>query len=208
MKWKRIPKEFAAQPSTGTYRDWKERLAAEADNHCVYCGIHSGGFGGLRNFHVEHYRPKSKFRELENDIQNLFFACCICNVFKSDSWPNEPNGDHSNCCFPDPSAVDFTTLFEVDWSTGRIKGLFTATAFVEERLYLNRPQLINERRVWHLRRRLDDIADEFPGLMERAATAPPRLRDELYNVYKKMFKMTISLAEIPPYSDSEVRRNR
>lgn len=35
MNWKRIPKENSSQPSTGTYKDWKELLSVEGFHQCV-----------------------------------------------------------------------------------------------------------------------------------------------------------------------------
>lgn len=74
MNWKRIPKENSSQPSTGTYKDWKELLSVEGFHQCVYCSISEAEFGGIRNFHVEHYKPKSlpAFASLVNTYTNLF----------------------------------------------------------------------------------------------------------------------------------------
>jgi 5-methylcytosine-specific restriction endonuclease McrA len=105
MNWRRIPKEKTVQPKKGRYSDWKEILAEEGFNQCVYCAIPDACFGGIRNFHVEHYRPKSKFEKLENDIKNLFYACAICNTFKGDDWPGEPEKDFFAPCYPDPSLI-------------------------------------------------------------------------------------------------------
>ena len=93
MKWFRIPKESSPLPKSGKYySDWKEDLSKEGKEQCVYCSVNINTFGGIRNFHVEHYRPKAKdkFPHLEHVYSNLFFACSICNGFKSDDWKNEP----------------------------------------------------------------------------------------------------------------------
>jgi len=105
MNWKRIPKENTIQPEKGKYSDWKDILADEGYNQCVYCTIHEGSFG-RRNYHVEHYKPKGlkQFKHLENIITNLFFSCCICNCFKGDFW-EDPADDHSISGFPDPSKL-------------------------------------------------------------------------------------------------------
>jgi hypothetical protein len=68
MKWKLVPKRGSSQPTTGTYIDWKSLLANEGFHQCVYCALPDAALGGERNFHVEHYKPKSKakFRHLEN----------------------------------------------------------------------------------------------------------------------------------------------
>jgi hypothetical protein len=72
MRWRRIPKEKYQAPQKGTYSDWKPQLAKEGFQQCVYCAVGEPAFGGFRNFHVEHYRPKKKFAQLENDYANLF----------------------------------------------------------------------------------------------------------------------------------------
>lgn len=35
---------------------------------------------------MEHYRPKTKFPELEREYQNLLYACAACNRFKGSYW--------------------------------------------------------------------------------------------------------------------------
>lgn len=148
MKWKRIRKEASVQPASGIYSDWKPYIANEAENRCVYCAIHDAFLGGLRNFHVEHYRPKSieRFSSLENSIENLYYSCPICNTFKSNDWPNDPNDDHSIQCYPDPSKYDYCDLFEVNIETGLISGKYVATKYIVEKLFLNRGQLILDRK--------------------------------------------------------------
>jgi hypothetical protein len=152
MKWFRIPKESASRPKFGNcYRDWKEELSIEGKNQCVYCSINLNSFGGIRNFHVEHYRPKAqgKFPELENDYSNLFFACSICNCFKSDDWPNEPSATFDNHAFPDPSKTDYSEILYVD--TNHFVDAKNITGrYLVQKLFLNRPQLILERKSYIL----------------------------------------------------------
>lgn len=145
MNWRRIPKEKSKQPTSGSYKDWKELLAKEGFNQCVYCSIHEARFGGIRNFHVEHFRPKSKFKGLTNDINNLFYACAICNVFKSNDWhENDDELNFDRIFYPDPSKVDYKDLFKVG-DNGFLKGNYLASKFLVEKLALNRPQLILDR---------------------------------------------------------------
>lgn len=145
MKWFRILKENAIQPQTGSYRDWKAQLAEEASHQCVYCAIPDAAMGGIRNFHVEHYRPKSRFPALENIYTNLFYACPVCNTFKSNDWPAEP--DFETRCYPDPSVNDYGQLFIIDLQSGEIQGNVVASRYMVERIHLNRGQLILERRL-------------------------------------------------------------
>src|SRR5690349_11271873 len=103
MKWPILTGVTRAQPPSGRWHDWKEVISEDCDEKCIYCAIHEGRFGGLRNFHVEHYRPKDRFPRLENTITNLYLACAVCNVLKCDDWPQEPRGDHSVPAYPDPA---------------------------------------------------------------------------------------------------------
>ena len=105
MKWIRICNAERSQPSSGSYREWKPQIARDCSHQCVYCAIIEARFGGIRNFHVEHYRPKSRaeFASLENVITNLYYACAICNGFKGADWPATPKSDHSVPAYPDPA---------------------------------------------------------------------------------------------------------
>src|SRR5688500_18636223 len=108
----RIPKEKTPPPESGTYQDWKALLADEGAHQCVYCAITEASFGGIRNFHVEHFRPKSLFQDLVNAFKNLFYACAICNVFKGDDW-KEPCGEQHHMGYLDPSVVDYSDILDV-----------------------------------------------------------------------------------------------
>lgn len=140
--WKRIPKEVATQPLTGVYSDWKPILSVEGYHQCVYCFVNETYFGGVRNFHVEHYKPKTKFIPLTNVYSNLFYACSICNTFKSDDWPNEPDMDYDKAFYPNPSIVNYSDIFEIEHGTHIIKGKNFTSTYLVNRLFLNRKQLV------------------------------------------------------------------
>src|SRR5882724_214037 len=167
MKWIRIPKENAQKPSAGTYKDWKPIIAKEGGYQCVYCAIGEASFGGTRNFHVEHYKPRSIYRELENEISNLFYACPVCNTFKGDSFPAEPVEDHSVGCYPNPSTTDYNELFDIDLSLGIVGGKYTASRYLVVRLHLNRPQLVLERRIVHTYARVKNARTYLRELLNR-----------------------------------------
>lgn len=210
MKWKRIPKEKCVQPESGTYHDWKSILAEEASYQCVYCAIHEGSFGGTRNFHVEHYRPKSKFGELENDIMNLFYACAICNTFKGDDWPSEPLQDFSNPSYPDPSETNYNDLFFSITVKGEIQGRYIASKYLAEKLYLNRPQLIIERRISSITSRLTDIqriaVNLASGLMANGNGKARDYLGRLVKVLAKICELQRIIHVLRPYDQMDVRR--
>lgn len=166
MRWKRVAAD-RIQPPHGRYADWKTQIANDCSQQCVYCAISESRYGGLDNFHIDHFKPRSRFEELEQIIANLFLACAICNRFKSNDWPDDPLEDHSRPAYPDPSSHDYNELFTVDHPTYEVSGRYPAPTYVAERLYLNRPQLLLERRSFFLEERID----EFGNFAQRAWNA-------------------------------------
>jgi len=165
MKWFRIAKESSPRPTSGSsYHDWKEHLLVEGKYQCVYCAINTNSFGGIRNFHVEHYRPKAKdkFPELENEYTNLFAACSICNCFKSDDWPNEPSTLLDNHAFPDPSKIDYCSFLEHN-NQVVVESKHITGKYIIQKLFLNRPQLILERRSFYLN---EELKKEYEKLKD------------------------------------------
>lgn len=222
MQWKRIPKEQAIQPA-GTYKDWKELLAKEGFHQCVYCAIPEAAMGGIRIFHVEHFRPKSEFPGKENDFLNLFYACPICNTFKGADWPTDPD-NHDVVCYVDPSKYDLSELFEVNNVNGVINGKVVASRYMVEKLYLNRPQLTLARRqatlefflkmlieVCHERyselmvRLRDSVQDEQKPDRENVKKACD-LIDRYINIKNRISLMYLQLGQLSPYDAQDIKR--
>jgi hypothetical protein len=213
MNWKLILKNPTKFPTLGTYRDWKGHLRREADFQCVYCCIHESSFGGLRNYHVEHYKPKSVFNALENDYNNLFYACAICNVFKGDDWPGSPQRNLSNISYPCPSTVNYSNLFNVDISTGELKGKYIASKYVVEKLFLNRPQLIIERKLQLLYDDANGLRKELMNLekmlVERAKNGDKKAIKYFHQIFRHLDKlMTLqdNLRRSIPYGVADISR--
>lgn len=135
----------------------KDHVRSEAHERCVYCGIFENYIGGKNAFHRDHYKPKSKFPELENSLSNIYYACPVCNIFKSDSWPNDPERNHSVAAFSDPAVVNYGTMFETDRKKGLVKGVYVESLYIQNVLHLNRPQLIMTRREYYLNRRVEEL---------------------------------------------------
>ena len=114
MNWKQIDRESRIQ-NEGVYSEWKQQISNDCYNQCVYCSIHEMPWGGIDHYHIDHFRPQSKFEDLVNIITNLYHCCPICNKFKSNDWKNEPN-DLDRICYPDPSDYNYTDLFNLDTS--------------------------------------------------------------------------------------------
>jgi len=213
MRWKPVPAN-RKQPTTGTYRDWKTEIANDCGEQCVYCAIHESRFGGLANFHVEHYQPKSipRFAKLINVITNLYLACAICNWFKGNDWPDDPVEDNSRSAYPDPSVCDYNTIFAMPTGTYLIKGTCLAGAYVIERLYLNRPQLIIERRAVAVESRLAQFeAFARQAITQLARHKNPRARQLLVKVGEALIDLNQQFREANkkrPYELADIRRSK
>ncbi len=209
MHWFRIPKESSTKPESGKYyTDWKEHLSIEARQQCVYCCIHINSFGGIRNFHVEHYKPKAndKFPELKHDYNNLFFACSICNGFKGDDWPAEPSKRLNNPSYPDPSIVDYADfLFQNNLQF--IESNCVAGRYIIQKLFLNRPQLVLERKYYFLQQRLKKEIEELKTYLLAAQELDKK--NPLLEAFISTIETTILLIEgnyINPYEQAQIKR--
>ncbi len=69
------------------YKIYKSKLREEFFHRCVYCGTREPELGGSKSFHIDHYKPKSKFPKLAAKYSNLLYACRDCNAYKGDYWP-------------------------------------------------------------------------------------------------------------------------
>lgn len=202
MKWFRVDKSASAQPTSGTYRDWKSQIREEGRRQCVYCSVLEGRFGGERNFHVEHYRPKSQFKSLTNDIRNLFYVCAICNAFKGSDWPAEPAADHMKHSYPDPSLVDYAEILSVD-DRHMVRSSVPAGRYVIERIYLNRPQLVMARSADGLLDRISILTDELLKVLPNADPAAVRLAADCIKQAKDLI---VQFGRVAPYEPEDVRR--
>jgi uncharacterized protein (TIGR02646 family) len=203
MMWFRVDKSATPVPTAGTYKNWKNELREEGRYQCVYCAIGEPLFGGERNFHVEHYRPKKRFSELTNVFSNLFYCCAICNSFKGSDWPNEPAPDFSNCSYPNPSAVDYTDLLSVD-GTGIVSSDAAAGKYVIERLNLNRAQLRMLRRFVSLRNEVTNLIEEI-GRATKVCEDIEALR-EAFACAEDAYSMLEEFTRAIPYEPKDARR--
>lgn len=206
MKWFQVDKSGTKQPEEGTYRNWKTLLSEEGRHQCVYCAIHERQFGGFRNFHVEHYQPRKTFPELTNSIYNLFYACGICNSFKGSSWPADPVEDHSVATFPYPAFVDYSQIITIQEDCS-LRSSVPAGQFLIERLYLNRPQLLQLRSFFRLLDRLTVLTNEVDTLTKAQVTSNAPLQ-ALVSELTAAMRLLIEANKIIPYSENDVSRNK
>jgi hypothetical protein len=211
MNWGLIVKEPAPHLAGKKYNhiDVKMHLRAEGGLRCVYCSVNESVMGGYQFFWVEHHKPQSVAPELENDLGNLFYSCQICNRFKSNDWPNEPDLSLELCCYPNPSVVDYKSLFNIE-AEGKIIGSYTASKYLVERIYLNRPQLIIERRRIALQKIHMEILEETSELVEQLTAIADKestiILGELIKLGQDFQILSTKLDVLPPYEVADVTR--
>lgn len=203
MRWCDHTALVRSQPRTGGWRDWKVRIASDCQGRCVYCAIPEARFGGIRNFHVEHFRPKSRFPKLANDIRNLYLACGICNVLKSDDWPGEPASDHSTEAYPDPARTDYNAIFRVSTKDYEVVADCVAGRYVIQRVLLNRAQLVIERRLAATLAAAEEFSAWVRG-KERRMTKR-ELRDTV-GVLLEIDAIKTGALKARPYGDADTKR--
>lgn len=213
MKWTKIDKSKTNRPDTvSKYGDYKPFLRDEAKKRCVYCAIHDNSLGGIDHFHVEHYKPKSipRFKSLEKDFTNLFYVCPICNRFKSNDWPNDPQSDFTNISYIDPGTTDYNEVFTI-LDNGKVTGKYVASKYMVEKIYLNRPQLINERREVIARNHLSNSLDKIDSLKQimRDKITEKNIQELVFKIYDlkdEILKLLQIEGEISRYEPEEIKR--
>ena len=133
-------------------------LFAEQTGQCVYCGRGISLFR-LENYHVEHFRPQSKYGCLQLDYGNLFLSCKpegdrgswqTCGIHK-DNWFEE------DCHIP-PAPESCAERFRFG-SSGDIVGADSAEAEkMIEVLNLNHRELVTDRQVL-----IENLDEELNG---------------------------------------------
>jgi hypothetical protein len=117
------------------YRKYKPYLREDFKNRCGYVNCSDFWFGGARTFHIDHYKPKSKFPELETVYSNLVYCCSYVNILKTDD-----DGKYL-----DPCDTNYNEHFERD-NEGNIypkkDSVRAEYMYGKLKLYLKRYQII------------------------------------------------------------------
>lgn len=123
----------------------KLRLAKDFENKCAYCDDYDKYSGGYDAYHVEHFAPKEKFKELEFTYDNLLYSCPYCNISKSNKWVgNRANenivGDKG---FIDPCTDDYYKHLQRDEEGNIVYTSLVGKYMYEElKLYLKRHRIL------------------------------------------------------------------
>jgi hypothetical protein len=86
------------------YRSFKPHLATDFKNKCGYTDCSDFWFGGMGNFHIDHFVPWKSYPgqpNLKTDYSNLVYCCSYVNILKSNDETD----------YIDPCNVDFNQHF-------------------------------------------------------------------------------------------------
>ena len=117
------------------YRSFKPYIAEDFNRRCGYTDCSDFWFGGINNFHIDHFKPWKKNNQLKSSYSNLVYCCSYVNILKSDDEGT----------YLDPCEVDYNAHFERD-SNGNILPRNTSVEanymYSKLKLYLKRYQII------------------------------------------------------------------
>lgn len=213
MRWRQVRRDPTAPRQVSDYRMAKPDIARDCSFQCVYCATMEADLGGIRVFHVEHYRPKSKFPNLQKVYSNLYYACPICNIYKGADWPGDPTEDLGEPSYPDPEQLDYCELFSLDASSLEVDGRHVASKYLANRVCLNRPHLITLRRYRRFMDRLDAAAKRAEELADcfLAGKAPNASQAVLFaRALKALSNLTSENTQAStarPYRMEDLRRD-
>lgn len=165
------------------YRAYKPELRKDFDRRCGYCNTADEYYGGTRGFQIDHFAPKSIFREMEADYGNLVYSCPFCNRAKSNKWIGDkaqPSHD-GQTGFVDPCDPEFDNHVQRD-GQGKVVALSDLGLYMVKNLNL---QLLRHQFLWQAQR-LDSIAAKLLELMPKVEKDTPeyiQILEELVEVF-------------------------
>jgi len=131
-------------PAFNDYTRYKPYLRLDFRWQCCFCGVRERKWGGSSHFAVEHFRPKKQFPELETTYSNLYYACDMCNSYKSSRWPNDGEIAVDRRFF-DPCTDLATKHFSVD-NSGNLQHHSNCGFYTIKSIRLNREVSVKLRR--------------------------------------------------------------
>lgn len=151
------------------YRSFKPYLRKDFIMKCGYTDCSDFWFGGSKTFHIDHFKPKSKFPALETSYSNLVYCCSYVNVLKSDD-ENE---------YLDPCDVNYNEHFErdIEGNIFAIQASKTAVYMHKKlKMFLKRYQII-----WMLDKLIEKI-DLLGEVIEKNANVSDEIKNEYINL--------------------------
>jgi hypothetical protein len=158
--------------------DIRQQVRQRAGCACEFCGVTEES--AASELTIDHYQPQAKGGS--DDLENLVYSCPKCNNFKSDYWPVDDQPALWN------PRVDPATLHFIEAEDGLLYPLTATGRLTVERLRLNRPQLVNNRRQRAERAKelmLLQRANEMVLLLENTNREMSLLMDEQRTLLKE-----------------------
>ncbi|VVH65429.1 hypothetical protein BSPLISOX_191 [uncultured Gammaproteobacteria bacterium] len=143
--------------SYSNYPSFKQYLKNDFNNRCGYCDDPDLHYGQEISYHIDHFKPKSKFPKLETNYKNLVYSCPYCNRAKSNKWKAK-NG------FIDPCSQEYDENLQRD-DKGEIQSITERGEYIFQnlRLYLKRHKLIWALAILEKKKlQLDESLDAMP----------------------------------------------
>ncbi|GAB4459477.1 MAG: hypothetical protein OHK0029_22140 [Armatimonadaceae bacterium] len=132
----------------------RELIRNRYNERCAYCGIQETDAGGRLT--IDHFQPVSQGGKEE--LENLVYACHLCNTFKSDYWEMD---EEASLLHP---LHDNLSEHLIESVTHHLIPLSGRGRVYIQVLHLNRPELVEQRRLRYRQQMTDRVLQE---LMER-----------------------------------------
>lgn len=174
------PERTYEGPELKPYRKYKKYLVPDFKGRCGYTDCNHLWFGGKSNFHIDHFKPKSKYPKLETKYSNLVYSCSYVNIAKGDDDFDylDPCNDDFNEHFYRTSSGD---IMPYDHSS-RAKYMH-----IKLKLYLKRYSIIYL--LDEIRNKMDEVKDEIEKIhSEGNKDKLLKLQGELANKFLEYLK--------------------
>lgn len=157
-------------------------VRAAFGGRCGYCGVPETSVGG--ELEIDHFHPQAAGGGSE--IENLVYACTTCNRFKGDYAPAGDAPESLRLLHP---SRDDVGAHITETAQGHLLGVSARGWFHIHRIHLNRPLLIEMRR---LRR----VAEAHREDLLQAQAAEARLRLENDTLQSEIARLRRAIVEI------------
>jgi uncharacterized protein (TIGR02646 family) len=135
----KVQKQKPSRTCTKTYSKYTSFrwfLRNDFNQRCGYCDDPDTHYGQKVDYHIDHFKPTSKFPNLETNYSNLVYSCPYCNVAKSGKWQKTDG-------FVDPCDAEYGIHLERN-NKGKIKAITPRGEYIVKslKLFLKRHELI------------------------------------------------------------------
>ncbi|VVH65724.1 hypothetical protein BSPLISOX_2278 [uncultured Gammaproteobacteria bacterium] len=160
--------------SYSRYSSFKEHLEEDFNKSCGYCDDPNLYYGQKLDYHIDHFKPKSRFPELEVEYKNLVYSCPYCNRAKSNKWKAK-NG------FIDPCSQEYDKNLQRD-DKGQIQPITERGEYIIQNLQLH---LKRHEVIWTLSR-LEKKKQQLKTLSTNGVNKLEVLKNELIEIQEKI----------------------